>query len=169
MPTTPAAPPTPETARPGPSVLLAEDNPITSRLVVDYMTMKGFRMQSVSDGETALATVRACPPDVLLLDIQMPLLDGFAVMRAIRADDDPRVRAVRVIALTAMAMRGDAERCVAAGADAYCAKPVPMRELVRLVQLQLASAAGDVPMPHAAPGVDAAGGHVGVARRAPRA
>jgi CheY-like chemotaxis protein len=139
-----SATPSPELPLSSASVLLAEDNPITSRLVVDYMTVKGFRMQSVTDGESALAAVRASPPDVVLLDIQMPQLDGFAVMRAIRADPDPRVRAVRVIALTAMAMRGDGERCVEAGADAYCAKPVSMRELVRLVQEQVASG-GDRP------------------------
>lgn len=129
-----------------PRVLLAEDNPITQRLVTDYFTQKGFRVTCADDGEATLAALRAAPPDVLLLDIQMPVLDGFAVLSALRADPDPRVRAVRVVALTAMAMRGDAERCLAAGADTYCAKPVPMRELVRVVQ-ELVAMVRPAPVP----------------------
>jgi CheY-like chemotaxis protein len=125
---------------PPPHILLAEDNPVSQRLVVDYLTAKGFRVTCAEDGVAAVAAVRAEPPEVLLLDIQMPLLDGFAVLDALRHDADPRVRAVRVIALTAMAMRGDADRCFAAGADAYCSKPVSMRELVRLLLVQVAQA-----------------------------
>ena len=119
-----------------PRVLLAEDNPITRRLVIDYFTQKGFAVTGVADGDATLAAVRADPPDVLLLDIQMPGLDGFAVLDAMRRDADVRLRTVPIIALTAMAMRGDEERCLAAGANAYCSKPVRLRDLVQMVQAQ---------------------------------
>lgn len=134
-----------------PRVLLAEDNPITQRLVVDYLQQKGFEISVAVDGHAALATVRRERPAVLLLDIQMPQLDGFAVLRAIRADDDPAVRAVRVIALTAMAMRGDEEQCIAAGADAYCAKPVRLRDLTALIETQVEAGRAGVRATEAAP------------------
>ncbi len=122
------------TRQPAPRVLLAEDNPISRRLVIDYLTHKGFSVTGAADGEDALAQLRSTPPDVLILDIQMPRLDGFAVLNAIRADTDPRVRAIPVIALTGMAMQGDEAMCMAAGANAYCSKPVRLDKLSGLVQ-----------------------------------
>ena len=114
-------------------VLLAEDNPITSQLIVDYLRHSGCVVSSVANGTDALAAVRATRPDILLLDIQMPGIDGFAVLGELRTHADPTLRTMRIIAMTAMAMPGDAERCLAAGANGYCAKPVRMRDLVALV------------------------------------
>jgi signal transduction histidine kinase/ActR/RegA family two-component response regulator len=121
-------------------VLLAEDNAGSVRTFTEYLTAKGLQVEAVADGEAAVAAARARRPDVILMDIQMPRMDGLQAMRLIRSE--PMLRGVPIIALTALCMPGDRERCLAAGANLYLAKPVRFRELVgaiRSLALQLES------------------------------
>ena len=112
-------------------VLLAEDNPLNVRTFREYLSAKGMDVEVVSDGEAAVAAVKARHPDIVLMDMQMPRMDGMQATRLIRADAE--VGHVPIIALTALAMPGDRERCLSAGVDAYLAKPVRLRELLQLM------------------------------------
>lgn len=113
-------------------VLLAEDNPANVRTFSEYLTAKGMNVHVVGDGEAAVATVATQRFDVILMDVQMPKMDGLQATRVIRSE--PRLRRVPIIALTALAMPGDRERCLEAGANAYLAKPVRLRELAATIQ-----------------------------------
>ncbi len=128
-PTTTVAPTT------GHSVLLVDDHDGNVRTFVDYLTAKGYHVVVARDGMEAIAHCEAWVPAIVLMDVQMPKLDGLAVTRRLRAD--PRFAAVPIIALTALAMPGDRERCLEAGMNEYFAKPVRLRAvldmLVRLV------------------------------------
>ncbi len=112
-------------------VLLAEDNPLNVRTFREYLTAKGMEVDVVSDGEAAVAAAKANHPDIVLMDMQMPRMDGMQATRLIRAD--VTIGRVPIIALTALAMPGDRERCLDAGANAYLAKPVRLRELLQLM------------------------------------
>jgi signal transduction histidine kinase/ActR/RegA family two-component response regulator len=112
-------------------VLLAEDNPLNVRTFREYLTAKGMEVEVASDGEAAVAAVKARHPDIVLMDMQMPRMDGMQATRLIRAD--PEIGHVPIIALTALAMPGDRERCLEAGTNAYIAKPVRLRELLQLM------------------------------------
>jgi signal transduction histidine kinase/ActR/RegA family two-component response regulator/HPt (histidine-containing phosphotransfer) domain-containing protein len=117
-------------------LLLAEDNPVNQRLAVLLLGKLGHRVAVASDGAEAVAMQAATPFDAILMDMQMPVLDGLEATRAIRAAAAPGSR-VPIIALTANAMQGDRERCLAGGMDGYLSKPVDpallRRELNRLV------------------------------------
>ncbi|MCB0912393.1 MAG: response regulator, partial [Propionibacteriaceae bacterium] len=89
---------------------------------------------TATNGQLALEAALADPVDVILMDVQMPVLDGITATRAIRALDDPRRARTPIIAITAHALRGDAERLVAAGMNAYLSKPIAGDELVDLVE-----------------------------------
>ncbi len=110
-----------------PRVLLAEDNDANVRTFRDYLTAKGMEVQVVSNGLAAVETARDILPDVILMDVQMPVMDGLQATRILRGT--ARTKHIPVIALTALAMPGDRERCFDAGADAYMSKPVRLREL----------------------------------------
>jgi len=112
-------------------ILLAEDNPANVRTFTEYLSAKGMKVEVVGDGEAAVRAASENRPEVILMDIQMPKMDGLQATRLIRSD--ARLRAVPIIALTALAMPGDRERCLEAGADAYLAKPVRLRDLVNII------------------------------------
>ena len=112
-------------------VLLAEDNPANVRTFSEYLTAKGMQVDVVGDGEAAVAAVRARRPDVVLMDIQMPKMDGLQATRLIRTE--LALRDLPIIALTALAMPGDRERCLEAGANAYMPKPVRLRALASTI------------------------------------
>jgi signal transduction histidine kinase len=116
-------------------VLVVEDNPANLAMVVDYLTIKGYDVIVAHEGAEAVAQTRAVHPDVIVMDIQMPGMDGLEAIRCIRAD--PRVARVPIIALTALAMPSDREQCLAAGADDYLSKPVSLRALVTALEGQL--------------------------------
>ena len=113
-------------------VLIADDNAAGLELLKDALTVPGYRIVESSDGTDALLKVQSETPDVVLLDIQMPGLSGFEVLRAIRALTPPVP--CRVLALTAFAMDGDRERILASGFDGYIAKPVSISHLREQVQ-----------------------------------
>jgi CheY-like chemotaxis protein len=103
-------------------ILLAEDNPVNQKIALRLLDRMGYRAQVAADGNEAIAALEASPFDVILMDVQMPELDGLEATRRIRnrwGTDGPRI-----IAMTANAMEGDREACLAAGMDDYIAKPI---------------------------------------------
>ena len=126
-------------------VLLAEDNRVNQMVAVRLLERLGLRADVVADGAQAVAAVQRQPYDVVLMDIQMPGMDGLQATRAIRAAD---VRQPHVVALTANAMEGDRDACLAAGADDYLTKPIDRERLRQAlarvpVQLEPAEPEGD--------------------------
>ena len=114
-------------------VLVAEDNPINQRVAAAMLAKAGHWMQMVSNGEEAVAAVRDGSFDVVLMDIQMPVLDGIGAARQIRGLPGAKGR-VRIIALTADAMTGAKEYYVEAGLDDYLSKPMRFRDLKRKLE-----------------------------------
>jgi CheY-like chemotaxis protein len=111
----------------GKLVLIAEDNDLALNTVMDYLTSQGCQVVSARNGTEAIELARESSPDVVLMDIQMPGIDGIEAIRRIRTNEDNRH--VPIIALTALAMVGDRERCIGAGADGYLSKPVSFDQL----------------------------------------
>jgi CheY-like chemotaxis protein len=109
------------------NVLVAEDNPVNRELLRELLENRGYAVAEACDGEAALRMLDESRPDVLLLDIGMPILDGFAVIRKIR--EDPRLATLPVLAVTAYAMLGDRENVLNAGFDGYLSKPINARDL----------------------------------------
>ena len=115
-----------------PHILLIEDHRPNATLVTDLLRFHGFRVTWAQDGFIALDLLPKDRPDLILMDIQMPRMDGYTLTRRIKADPD--TQAIPVVALTACAMVGDAERALAAGCDGYLTKPVNTRELPQAVR-----------------------------------
>jgi two-component system, cell cycle response regulator DivK len=119
-------------AAPGPRILVVEDNPVNMRLVRLVLRTKGYEVDEAITGQGALASLRRRRPDLILLDMQLPGLDGFTLAAMLKSD--AHSRAIPLVAVTAYAMKGDAERIIAAGCDAYLAKPIDDRELVEVIE-----------------------------------
>jgi CheY-like chemotaxis protein/two-component sensor histidine kinase len=119
----------------GSTILVAEDNPTIQSLLREYLEKHGLRVLLANDGETALTLAREHAPDLILMDIQLPVMDGLETVHRMR--QDPALNKVIAIALTALAMPGDRERCLEAGMDDYISKPVGMRELLQLIASHL--------------------------------
>jgi len=103
-------------------VLIAEDNAVNRELLRELLEGRGYSVLEACDGQEALRMIEEAQPDLLLMDIGMPLLDGFAAIRRIR--ENPRLAAPPVVAVTAYAMRGDREKILKAGFDGYLSKPL---------------------------------------------
>ena len=103
-------------------VLIAEDNAVNRELLRELLELRGYAVLEACDGQEALRVIEHTQPELLLLDIGMPALDGFAVMRRIR--ENPRLARLPVVAVTAYAMQGDRERILNSGFDGYLSKPV---------------------------------------------
>jgi CheY-like chemotaxis protein len=114
-----------------PRILLAEDNAETAAAVSDFLRSKGYAVRVAGHGREALELARSEPPALILMDVQMPDMDGLEAIRQIRADEN--LRFIPVIALTALAMAGDRERCLSAGANRYMSKPLRLRALKQAV------------------------------------
>lgn len=115
----------------GPLILIAEDNPSNQDIYADYLKAKGYRVLLASNGLEALERARQGHPDLVIMDIQMPTMDGLEAIRRMRADT--QLQRIPVIALTALAMPEDRERCMAAGAADYLTKPVSLKLLLSLI------------------------------------
>jgi CheY-like chemotaxis protein/anti-sigma regulatory factor (Ser/Thr protein kinase) len=124
----------------GALVLLAEDNETNTVVVRDYLESKGYRLEVARDGMEAIEGVRRMRPDVVLMDIQMPGTNGLEAIRCIREDGERRVAETPIIAVSALAMPGDDERCLQAGANAYLSKPLNLGQLVQSIETQLGAA-----------------------------
>ncbi len=110
-------------------LLIAEDNPLNQKMSVALIEKLGCSAAVAADGEEALSALSREPFDAVLMDVQMPGLDGLATTARIRAEEAGTGRRLPIIALTAHAMKGDRERCLAAGMDVYLSKPVSFRDL----------------------------------------
>ena len=121
-----------ESSPPGFTVLLAEDDEAISFMLTDYLEAAGYHVVPAQDGAEAIAVAQQTAPDIVLMDIQMPRMDGLQAIRSLR--EDPAFRKTPIIALTALAMPGDRERCLEAGADDYVGKPVGLKELDQTIQ-----------------------------------
>src|SRR5580658_290100 len=103
-------------------VLIAEDNPVNRELLRELLEGRGCEVEEACDGEEALEMLERTRPDILLLDLGLPKLDGFGVMRKIR--ENAQLADLPVLAVTAFAMRGDREKALDAGFDGYLSKPI---------------------------------------------
>ena len=109
------------------NVLVAEDNPVNRELLRELLENRGYSVIEACNGQEALDMVEQSQPDLLLLDIGMPILDGFATVRKIR--ENPTFATLPVLAVTAYAMQGDRENVLNAGFDGYLSKPINARDL----------------------------------------
>jgi two-component system, cell cycle response regulator DivK len=118
------------------TILIVEDNPTNMTLAVFLLQSAGHSVLSATDAEAGLTLARAERPSLILMDMQLPGMDGLEATALLKHDD--ATRAIPVIALTALAMKGDEERIRAAGCDAYIAKPMRYKEFIATVAAQLA-------------------------------
>ncbi len=124
-----------EQSLPPAQVLVAEDNPVNQQVALGVLRKLGLRAQAVGNGEEAIRALREFSFDLVLMDVQMPVLDGFEATRRIRSGEagvsNPRVP---IVAMTAHAMQGDRQRCLEAGMDDYVSKPVSKEALVQVLR-----------------------------------
>lgn len=120
-----------------PLILLTEDNQANIITVSSYLKAKNYRVLLAENGQEAIELAKKHQPDLILMDVQMPGMDGLEATRQIRAY--PALAQTPIIALTALAMVGDRERCLEAGANDYLTKPVKLKQLVLTIQQLLAN------------------------------
>lgn len=118
-----------------PLILLAEDNEANVSTLMEYLPTKGYRVVVARDGMDALQCAHQMAPDLILMDVQMPSMDGLEATRALRKHSS--FAHTPIIALTALAMRGDRERCFEAGVNDYLSKPFSLKHLVTLIEKNL--------------------------------
>ncbi len=114
------------------SVLIVDDNPLNLKLLAVVLGGQAFDVRTACDATEALRCLQQRPADVILLDLQLPDMDGLQLAQRLKAD--PVHRETRILAVTAYAMKGDRERSLAAGCDDYMSKPIDTRRLPRLVK-----------------------------------
>jgi CheY-like chemotaxis protein len=114
------------------TILIVEDNPVNMRLIRLLLRTHGYAVQEAVTGQDALTWLRSGQPDLILLDMHLPGLDGFTLAAMLKSD--AQTRAIPLIAITALAMKGDAERVLAAGCDAYVAKPIDDAALLEVIE-----------------------------------
>ncbi len=124
-------------------VLVVEDNPANMTLAMFLLQSAGHTVLAAIDAEAGLTLARAEHPDLILMDIQLPGMDGLEATGLLKADDV--TRDIPVIALTALAMKGDEERIRAAGCDGYIAKPLAYKEFLAMIARLLSSPAPALP------------------------
>jgi CheY-like chemotaxis protein len=115
----------------GERVLIVDDNPTNLKLVAYLVKANGYDVDTAADAEAAVAAIRASKPRVILMDIQLPGIDGLELTRRLKAD--PETSDIAIIAVTAYAMKGDEEKALAAGCDDYVTKPIDTRALPQVI------------------------------------
>lgn len=120
-----------------PTILVVEDNPINMKLVVLLLETASHKVLSATSAEAGLNIAREQQPDLILMDIQLAGMDGLEATAILKLD--PETSSIPVIALTALAMKGDEERIMAAGCDGYIAKPINYKEFLATVARRLNS------------------------------
>jgi CheY-like chemotaxis protein len=113
-------------------ILIIEDNVSNRILLRDILTFYGYEITVASDGQEGVALARKVMPDLILMDIQMPGMDGMTAGRILKGD--PATGKLKIVALTSFAMQGDQEKFLAAGFDSYLSKPINTRELPGLIK-----------------------------------
>ena len=116
-------------------ILLVEDNPNNAQTISTYLEHKGYSLISACNGQEALEIIKQSNPDLILMDVQMPIMDGLEATRQIRSN--PKFTQIPIIALTASAMPGDRDRCLAAGMNDYLSKPIRMKQLTTIIEQNL--------------------------------
>jgi two-component system cell cycle response regulator DivK len=114
------------------TILYVEDNEYNRKIVRQLLAKTSYRLKEANDGEEGVASALASPPDLVLMDIQLPKLSGLDATRRLRAD--PRTASVPIIVVTSFALSGDEQKATAAGATAYLAKPYSPRELLAKIR-----------------------------------
>lgn len=115
----------------GERILIVEDNPLNMELVSDLLQVRGYQVMEATTGQQALELVRRYHPDLILMDVQLPGLDGLSLTKMLKSD--PTTEDIIVVAITAHAMRGDEAKVYEAGCSAYIPKPIDTRELPKVV------------------------------------
>jgi two-component system cell cycle response regulator DivK len=115
----------------GEPILIVDDNPVNLKLARVLLAAEGYEVRTAVAAEEALEVLEEFRPRMILMDIQLPGMDGLELTRRLKAD--PRMREVVIVALTAYAMKGDEERVLAAGCDGYIGKPIDTRRLAAQV------------------------------------
>jgi len=115
------------------SILVVDDDDVNRQLAVDFFTFKGLRAVGASTAAEAWRIISALKPAAVVLDIQMPDVSGLDLLERIRSSADKSTAGTFVVAATALAMKGDRERCLQAGADAYLSRPFSWSQLLQLV------------------------------------
>jgi two-component system cell cycle response regulator DivK len=118
-------------------ILYIEDNPLNMRLVRKFLVDMGYEMIEAMDGQSGLSMIAAQMPNLILVDVNLPDIDGLQVARLTK--NNPATAHIPIVALTANAMHGDRERCLEAGCDGYIAKPVARLELRNVLNHFLAT------------------------------
>ncbi len=131
-------------------ICIAEDNPVNQKIAVSFVKKLGFNSEAYSDGKQAVDALRLRSKEgrhfhLVLMDVQMPVLDGYEATRTIRKDEDPAVKGVLIIAMTASAIRGDREKCLEAGMNNYLAKPVRAAVLKAMLEEYLSQPPKTIP------------------------
>ncbi len=106
-------------------ILIVDDNATNLKLAAEVLELEGYSVMRAMDAEDAIVKLQECLPDLILMDIALPGMDGLSLTRLIKTD--PRTRSVPVIALSAFAMKGDEEKALAAGCNGYITKPISTR------------------------------------------
>jgi CheY-like chemotaxis protein len=127
----------------GEPILVVDDNPANLKLLRMLLTGESYDVRTAGDAGEALAVLQEFTPRLILMDLQMPGMDGFELTRRLKAD--PATAGIRIVALTAYAMKGDEDRARAAGCDGYVAKPIDTRTLQGVVARYLAEGAAGSP------------------------
>ncbi|HEX6243011.1 MAG TPA: response regulator [Polyangiales bacterium] len=121
-------------------VLVVDDNATNLKLITVLLRTEGYSVRTASSAEEAWGSIQAALPDLVLMDVQLPGMDGLTLTRKLRAD--PSMQQLRIVALTAYAMPDDRQRALDAGCDAYIAKPIDTRGFPRLVRELLSKSRG---------------------------
>jgi two-component system, cell cycle response regulator DivK len=126
---------------PGEPILIVDDNPINLKLARVLLAAEGYQVRTAEDAVEALAALEQFHPRLILMDIQMPGVDGLVLARRLKAA--PATKDIVIVALTAYAMKGDNEKALAAGCDGYVAKPIDTRTLPAVIASYLNGPRGD--------------------------
>jgi CheY-like chemotaxis protein len=110
-------------------ILLAEDNPVNQKLATKLLEKMGHTVIVAEDGSKALEVLKQDTFDLVMMDVQMPVMDGFETTQIIRNQEERTGRHIPIVAMTAHAMKGDRERCLESGMDGYVSKPINLQEL----------------------------------------
>jgi two-component system cell cycle response regulator DivK len=113
-------------------ILVVDDQPDNRQIIRDLLAATDYELTEAEDGEQALAAVARQPPDLILMDIQLPIMDGYEATRRIKAD--PALRSIPIIAVTSYALSGEEQKARAAGCDAYVTKPCSPRLLLAKIK-----------------------------------